>query len=162
MTAASEAQEGEGVNFREARRADLDVVVRLLAADSLVAGRESIGDGSLPEVYVRAFEEIDADPRNRILVGEFEGRVVACLQLTFIPGLTYQGRGRAQIEGVRVDASMRGQGIGKALVRHAIALGWERGCALIQLTTDKRRAEAHRFYEGLGFVPSHTGMKLPL
>ncbi len=89
-------------------------------------------------------------------------RVVGCLQLTFIPGLTRLGMTRAQIEAVRVDARHRGQGIGEALFRAAIGLAREAGCGLVQLTTNKSRHDAHRFYQRLGFVASHEGMKLPL
>ncbi|MGF1620981.1 MAG: GNAT family N-acetyltransferase [Rhodomicrobiaceae bacterium] len=150
------------VAFRPARREDLDAVVRLLAADSLGQWRETLGDGSLPDAYVRVFNEIAADPRNTIIVGEAAGRIVACLQLTFIPGLTYAGGERAQIEGVRVDSAMRGAGVGKTLIAHVVELARRRGCVLVQLTTDKRRPDALAFYGSLGFAPSHEGMKLAL
>ena len=84
------------------------------------------------------------------------------LQLTLMRSLTYQGGWRAQIEGVRIDAGVRAQGLGRALFEWAIARAHERGCHLVQLTTDKRRPDAHRFYESLGFVASHEGMKLTL
>jgi len=150
------------VIFREARRDDLAAIVHLLANDSLGTWRETIGDGALPAAYEAAFEVIAADPRNQIIVGEGEARVVACLQLTFIPGLTYTGGERAQIEGVRVDATLRGSGIGRALIEYAISLARMRGCVLVQLTTDKRRPEALAFYQALGFAASHEGMKLKL
>jgi ribosomal protein S18 acetylase RimI-like enzyme len=148
------------VQFRDARRKDLEAIVRLLAADSLGSWRESLGDGTLPEAYTSAFNAIDSDPNNRIIVGDLDGEPVACLQLTFIPGLTYSGGTRAQIEGVRVDAELRGASIGRALIEHAISLARERPCVLVQLTTDKRRSEALAFYEALGFAASHEGMKL--
>jgi ribosomal protein S18 acetylase RimI-like enzyme len=154
--------EGGGVVFREARREDLATIVRLLANDSLGTWRESLGEGALPDAYERAFDAIAADPRNQIVVGERQGQVVACLQLTFIPGLTYTGGERAQIEGVRVDASLRGGGVGRALIEHAVGLARQRGCVLVQLTTDKRRPEALAFYQSLGFAASHEGMKLKL
>jgi len=96
------------------------------------------------------------------VVAEIDGEPVGTLQLTFIPYLTYQGGWRALIEGVRVDAKIRSAGLGKAMVEHAIRRARERGCHLVQLTTDKARPEAKRFYETLGFVASHEGMKLPL
>jgi GNAT superfamily N-acetyltransferase len=150
------------VRFREARREDLAAIVQLLANDSLGTWRESLKDGALPDAYARAFDVIAADPSNHIIVGDHDGNVVACLQLTFIPGLTYTGGERAQIEGVRVDASLRGGGVGKALIGHAIGLARQRGCVLVQLTTDKRRPDALAFYRSLGFSASHEGMKRAL
>jgi ribosomal protein S18 acetylase RimI-like enzyme len=148
------------VRFRDASLEDIETVVRLLAEDSLGSWRESIGDGDLPESYRGAFDAIDRDPNNRLIVGELDGRTVACLQLTFIPGLTYSGGVRAQIEGVRVDKDLRGLGIGRALIEHAVGMARERPCVLVQLTTDKRRNDARAFYEALGFAASHEGMKL--
>jgi ribosomal protein S18 acetylase RimI-like enzyme len=158
----NQAEASAGVVFREARREDLAAIVRLLANDSLGTWREALGDGTLPEAYERAFDAIAADPRNRVIVGERQGQVVACMQLTFIPGLTYTGGERAQIEGVRVDASLRGSGVGRALIEHGVNLARQRGCVLVQLTTDKRRPEALAFYRSLGFAASHEGMKLKL
>jgi GNAT superfamily N-acetyltransferase len=89
-------------------------------------------------------------------------RVVGVLQLTCIPSLTYQGGWRALIEGVRVDSGERSQGLGKTLFEWAIARARERGCHMVQLTTDKARPDAKRFYESLGFVASHEGLKLHL
>jgi ribosomal protein S18 acetylase RimI-like enzyme len=151
-----------GVAFREARCEDLATIVRLLANDSLGTWRETLGEGDLPEAYEKAFDVISADPRNKLIVGDKDGQVLACLQLTLIPGLTYTGGERAQIEGVRVDASLRGGGIGRALIEHAVELARQRGCVLVQLTTDKRRPEALAFYQSLGFAASHEGMKLKL
>ncbi len=153
---------GHDLSFREAKRDDLEAIVRLLAADSLGSGRESLGGEAIAGAYAQAFDAIAADPNNQIIVGDLGGRAVACLQLTLIPGLTYTGGTRAQIEGVRVDGSLRGEGVGRALIAHAIGLARERGCALVQLTTDKRRPEALAFYEALGFAASHEGMKLRL
>jgi len=150
----------ERVQFRDARRDDLETIVRLLAADSLGSWREAIGNGALPEAYMRAFDTIDRDANNRIIVGDLDGKIVACLQLTFIPGLTYAGGMRAQIEGVRVDQELRGSGVGRALIEYAIKLSREKACVLVQLTTDKRRPEALAFYQALGFSASHEGMKL--
>lgn len=148
------------VRFRKACHGDLERVVRLLAEDSLGSWRESLGEGALPDAYGSAFDALERDPNNRIIVGDLDGKAVACLQLTFIPGLTYAGGTRAQIEGVRVDSELRGSGVGRALIEHAIALAREQGCVLVQLTTDKRRADALAFYQALGFAASHEGMKL--
>lgn len=145
--------------FRAARRGDVEAIVRLLADDEIGAGREQVGE-EVPTFYYDAFSVIAADANNELLVAEAGGRVVGVLQLTFIPNLTYRGGWRAQIEGVRVAADRRGLGLGAALLRHAISRAEERGCILVQLTTDKRRADARRFYERLGFQSTHEGMKL--
>lgn len=149
------------VRFRRARAADVPEIVRLLADDPLGARRER-DETPLPEGYARAFDAIDSDPHNELIVAEQDARVVGVLQLTFIPSLTYQGGWRALIEGVRVDARTRSQGLGRALLERAIGRARERGCHLVQLTTDKTRPDAKRFYEALGFVASHEGMKLHL
>ncbi|WP_088345446.1 MULTISPECIES: GNAT family N-acetyltransferase [Rhodomicrobium] len=160
MTRTNDAE--AALSFREATRADLPAVIALLADDPLGKNREMAGLSELPEPYIRAFEAIDADPRNQIIVAETGGEIVGCLQLTYLLGLTYSGGERAQIEGVRVRSGQRGAGIGKALLRHAIDLARERGCVLVQLTSDKRRAEAIAFYGALGFTASHEGLKLRL
>src|SRR5438445_9165280 len=116
----------------------------------------------MPQLYIEAFDAIEANPNQLLLVGDIEGRVVASLQLTFIPGIAHQGAWRAQAEAVRVAGDLRGHQIGEAMMRHVIALAKERGCALIQLTTNKARDDAQRFYRRLGFIASHEGMKLKL
>jgi GNAT superfamily N-acetyltransferase len=140
---------------------DLAAIVGLLADDGLGQGREKSG-GPLAASYTAAFAAIERDPNNEIAVMEQDGAVVGCLQLTFIPGLSRQGATRAQIESVRVASSLRGKGLGRALFEWAIARAKEKDCRLVQLTTDKARADAHRFYDSLGFVASHEGMKLAL
>jgi ribosomal protein S18 acetylase RimI-like enzyme len=149
----------ESIRFRSARQDDLSAIVALLADDPLGAGRERLED-PLPDPYVRAFAAIDADPHQDLVVAEREGRVAGVLQLTFIASLTWQGSKRALIEGVRVASGLRGQGIGEALVREAIERARRHGCRIVQLTTDRSRADAHRFYERLGFEATHVGMKL--
>lgn len=144
--------------FRRATLEDLPVIVALLRDDALGAAREH---GDL-RPYQAAFAEIDADPRHLLVVGELDGDVVACLQATVLPCLTHGGRRRAQIEGVRVDVDHRGDGIGAALLTWAIAWARNQGCGVVQLTTDRSRPDARRFYESLGFVATHDGMKLPL
>ena len=147
--------------FRRARAEDVPDIVRMLADDPLGATRER-DEHPLPESYARAFRAIDADPNNELVVACRGGRVVGVLQLTYLPSLTYQGGWRALIEGVRVASGERSQGSGKALFEWAIARARERGCHMAQLTTDKARPDARRFYESLGFVASHEGMKLRL
>jgi GNAT superfamily N-acetyltransferase len=109
-----------------------------------------------------AFDEIERDPNNELIVGEQGHAIVALLQLTYIPGLSRGGMRRAQIESVRVRADLRGQRIGQQLIDAAMDRARQRGCGLMQLTTDLRRAAAHRFYLRLGFEASHAGMKRSL
>lgn len=144
--------------FRTATRADLPAIVAMLADDPLGATRESPDDPG----YAAAFERIDADPRNDLIVADRAGEVVGTMQLTYIPGLSRRGAERLQIEAVRVRADQRGQGLGRQMIEWAIDQARERGCAMVQLTTDKSRVDAHRFYASLGFVASHEGMKLAL
>ncbi len=151
------------VGFREAGRGDLDAMVALLADDPLGQTRETAAhDDVARNAYTRAFEAIMDDARNRLIVAETGGQISGCLQLTFIPGLTYTGGERAQIEGVRIRKDLRGGGLGKGMIGHAIDLARARGCTLVQLTTDKRRPEAIAFYGSLGFTASHDGLKLAL
>ena len=141
--------------IREAGAADIDAIARLLADDGLGRGRESPGD----PVYARAFAAMSAQPGNVYLVAETAGEVVGCLQLTVIHGLSRKGASRAQVEGVRVHADHRGRRIGEALFEAAFERAAATGCSLVQLTTDRSRADALRFYERLGFEPTHWGMK---
>ncbi|NKI72234.1 GNAT family N-acetyltransferase [Collimonas pratensis] len=149
------------MEFRHATEKDLAAIVRLLADDALGAGRERY-EQPLPQAYVGAFSAIQKQHGNFILLAVERAEVIGCLQLTLIPGLARLGMTRAQIEGVRVAAAHRGKGIGEALFEQAIGYAREQGCGLVQLTTDKSRDDAHRFYQRLGFVESHVGMKLML
>ena len=145
--------------LRRAGRADLPRLLELLAADQLGAHRESTDDLA---PYEAAFAAIDADPAQLLVVAEAGDRVVGTFQLTFIPGLARRGALRAQIEAVRVATEHRNRGLGAAMMRWAIDEARSRGCALVQLTSDRTREDAHRFYERLGFVASHVGYKLAL
>jgi GNAT superfamily N-acetyltransferase len=147
--------------IRDARARDLPAIVALLADDPLAATRESATE-PLPTAYYEAFEEIESDPRQMLLVAELGGSLVGTLQLSIIPNLTFEGRRRAQVEGVRIAASARGQGVGRSLIEHAKAIAGGHRCHLLQLTTNRQRPEAVRFYERLGFVDSHHGLKLYL
>ncbi|GAB4568404.1 MAG: GNAT family N-acetyltransferase [Haliangiales bacterium] len=144
--------------IRRATRADLEAIVRLLADDPLGSARERY-QRPLPESYLQAFDAIDRDPQQELVVVDDAGEVVGTLQLTIIPYLTYQGGRRGQIEAVRVAASRRGAGLGERLFTWAVERARARGCHVVQLTTDKQRPDALRFYERLGFVASHEGMK---
>lgn len=147
--------------FQPATKAQLPLLVALLADDALGRDREMPGE-PLHENYVRAFEAIQEDENNELVVAMDGADIVGMLQLTFIPGISRCGSWRLLIEGVRVAAGHRGKGYGREMLEWAIARGRQRGCALVQLTTDKARTDARRFYESLGFVASHEGMKLPL
>ncbi len=149
------------LTFRSAAIEDLPAILLLLAEDVLGAERESL-DGAARARYESAFRDIYAQQGNQILLGVRGDEVVAMLQLTFIPGLSHQGGTRAQIESVRVKGSVRGQGVGKRLFHEAIELSRQAGCIMVQLTTDRRRDGAIRFYEELGFKPTHFGMKLAI
>jgi ribosomal protein S18 acetylase RimI-like enzyme len=116
----------------------------------------------LDSSYVRAFDAMSRVANQVMLVAERKGELVGYLQITFIPGLSRKGAWRGQIESVRVATRLRGEGIGGRMLEHAIGLCRERGCSLVQLTSDKTRTEAHRFYGRLGFVASHDGFKLTL
>lgn len=157
----TEAPGEDGVAFRMADEADLPAIVRLLADDPLGAARERFED-PLPEEYIDAFREMKSQGGNGILIAEIGGAVAGCLQLMMLPGLSRLGQKRAQIEGVRIDSGHRGRGLGAALLRHALKIAAENGCALAQLTTDRSRDDALRFYEQHGFVNSHHGLKLAL
>lgn len=143
------------IAFRPASRADVPAVIALLADDALGATRE-VAD---PAPYRAAFDAMQAEGANHLIVGEMDGRIIACYQITFISGLSLTASRRAQIEGVRVAADQRGQGLGTALIADAESRARAAGCALMQLTTNAARTDAHRFYDRLGYSPSHIGMK---
>ena len=149
------------LQFRQATREDLPAIVQMLAEDKLGAQRERF-ETPLPQVYYDAFEAIEVDPNQELIVAEMEGVVVGTLQLMFLPSISYQGGTRAQVESVRVVQRLRGQGIGAELMKWAIERARQRGCHLMQLTSHKSREDAHRFYERLGFTKSHIGMKINL
>jgi GNAT superfamily N-acetyltransferase len=147
------------IRLREAQREDVAAIVRLLADDHLGAGREQVTDPPLPS-YFAAFETVSADPRNLLAVAEdASGAVVGTMQLTFIPGLSNQGAELALIEAVRVDAGLRGQGLGRTMIEWAMDEARRRGCRSVELFTHLSRVDAQRFYERLGFVKSHAGMR---
>ena len=149
------------VVFRRARLEDLRAILELLNDDKVGNVPERI-EQPMPRLYTEAFAVLEADPNQLLLVGETGGRIVASLQMTFIPGIAHQGAWRAQVEAVRVARDLRGRRIGEAMMRHVVALARERGCSLVQLTTNKARDDALRFYRRLGFTASHEGMKLRL
>ena len=147
--------------YRDAVEADLPALVAMLAEDELGATREDPSSPLNPR-YLEAFGHIDADPNNALTVVEDNGAMVGMLQLTFIPYLTHTGSWRCLIEGVRIHREHRGRGLGSEFIRWAIERAREHGCSMVQLTSDKQRPDALRFYESLGFNASHEGFKLRL
>ena len=147
------------LRFRLATHDDVSKIVQMLSDDPLGAKRERFDD-PLPETYIKAFKSIKDDPNNELVIATTGVDIAGFLQITLIPYLTYQGRWRALVEGVRVNKKYRDQGIGKRLFKWAIQRAKDRNCHLIQLTTDKQRPDAIKFYESLGFTASHEGMKL--
>ena len=155
--------------FRQAVEFDLPEILRMLADDQLGSKRE---DNSSPinQSYLEAFNIIDSDPNNELIVaestadksGSTQKEIAGILQLTFIPYLTYRGSWRCLVEGVRVDKNFQGEGVGTKLFEWAIDRAKQKGCLIIQLTSDKQRHDAIRFYQKLGFVASHEGFKLKL
>lgn len=153
---------GSSITLRRATRGDLPAILRLLVDDPLGRNREASSEACDLGPYETAFAAIDTDPAQLLVVATDDMDVVATMQLSFIPGMARRGALRAQAEAVRVAASHQSRGLGGAMLQWAIDEARRRGCALVQLTTDKTRADAHRFYEGLGFTASHEGFKLRL
>ncbi|RXJ04406.1 GNAT family N-acetyltransferase [Anaerobacillus alkaliphilus] len=149
------------INFRIATEQDLDKIVEMLADDVLGRKRERY-EQPLPDSYIEAFRAISSDPNNELVVACHGDEIIGVQQITFTPYITYQGGWRATIEGVRTSSASRGKGIGTELINWGINRAKERGCHLVQLTTDKERPDALRFYEKLGFKATHEGLKLKL
>ena len=147
----------KSVSIRPARREDVPVIVAMLADDHLGRARERVED-PLPAPYYAAFERVERDPNLTLVVAESEGRVVGCLQLAVLPGISSQGSVRGLLEDVRVATDCRSRGIGEQLVQWAVAEAKARGCNLVELLTHQTRTDAQRFYKRLGFTASHVGM----
>ena len=149
------------LTFRDATAGDLPAIVGMLAQDQ-IGGRRDDASEPLDPVYLRAFEAIAADPSQRLIVAEIDGRVVGTMQLSLLPGLLNRGAWRGQIEAVRIDDSVRGRGLGAAMIDWGVAWLRDNGCFMAQLTSNNDRVDAHRFYERLGWQKSHAGFKLYL
>jgi GNAT superfamily N-acetyltransferase len=147
------------VTFRRARREDIPAIVAMLADDPLGAQRESPGNLS---PYEAAFAAIDGNPDQLLVIAERDGEVVGTAQVTFMASLSHRGMWRADIEAVRVRSDQRGGGLGSALITRCVEAARERGCGMVQLTSNASRTDAHRFYTRLGFAQSHLGFKLAL
>ena len=149
------------LRIRHATANDLSAIVRMLADDFLGQQRERTED-PIPDSYVKAFQEIETDPNNELIVAELDNEVIGTLQLTFTPSISFQGSRRCTVESVRVNTRYRGQGIGRKMMIWEIERAKANGCGSMQLTTNSERIDAHHFYENLGFKASHIGMKLKL
>ncbi|AUC56687.1 GNAT family N-acetyltransferase (plasmid) [Sagittula sp. P11] len=147
------------LTIRPATRTDLPALIALYADDGLGKNRDG---GAVDDAYLSAFAAIDRDPNHILAVGEEGGEIVATLLLSFLPGLSRHGAWRAQIEAMRVSSARRGQGLGRMMLDWAVAEAQSRNCRLVQLTSDRQRDDAHRFYERAGFTPSHLGFKKTL
>jgi GNAT superfamily N-acetyltransferase len=145
--------------FRRARVEDVPAIVAMLADDPLGARRETPDD---PDAYLDAFAAIDANPCQLLVIADVDGTIAGTAQLTFMPGLSHRGMWRAEIEAVRVHAGQRGTGLGTRLIEWCIERARDRGCGMVQLTSNASRTDARRFYERLGFTASHTGFKRTL
>lgn len=149
------------LGFRRARERDIPTLISMLVDDELGRLREDLA-WPPDRRYLQAFAEIEKDPNNELIVAENGQQPVGMLQLTFIPYLTYMGAWRGQVEGVRIHRDFRGHGLGTRLIEWAIARSKEKGCVIMQLTSDKQRKDAIRFYQNLGFQATHEGLKLKL
>ena len=148
----------EGLTLRRARRDELEALLHLLAQDVIRDTPEELGP-PVPRRYVEAFDAIDRSEHQRLIVAELDGKLVGTLQLTFVRYLSFGGSEAAIVESVRVDATHRSRGIGEALMAWAHEEAIRRGASRIQLTSNRQRLDAHRFYERLGYTPSHVGFK---
>lgn len=149
------------ITIRKATKHDVVTIVKLLSDDILGSTREKFDD-IIPQSYYNAFSAIDNDPNQMLVIGEIAGNPIATLQISFITNMSFQGGVRALIEGVHVDKNLRGNGIGKYLMEWAIDEARKKNCRFVQLTSNKKRVDAHRFYDRLGFTASHEGFKLDL
>lgn len=148
------------MNFRSATRNDVPVIVDLLANDHLGRKRETYGE-PLPDVYYDAFEAIHKDPNQELMVVENEqAEVIGTFQLSYIQYLSYRGGVRAQVESIHVREDQRGKGVGEGMLQWIIGRAQERKAKMLQLTSDKQRPDAIRFYQKQGFIASHEGFKL--
>ena len=148
-------------NFREATRDDIPEIVRLLADDHLGSKREDYRL-PIPDYYYAGFEGVLSDPSNTIIILEKDHNIIGTMQLIMMHGISHRGARRMQIESVRVASELRGQGIGKQMIAWAIERAKEEHCRFVQLTSNKERPDAHRFYEQLGFAKNKEGFSLDL
>lgn len=151
----------KNIIFKKAKISHLKPIIELLIEDDLGKHRESLSDNVF-ELYAKAFKKIENDKNQYLMIGEIDEEIVATCHLTIMPSLTFQGQSRLQIEGVRVKICYRGNKIGEKMIEEAKKFALTNDCKILQLTTNKKRSEAKRFYEKLGFEATHEGMKLSL
>jgi len=151
----------DNLTLRSAEKRDLPHIIGLFVADELGSTREALTD-PLPQSYHVAFEEIAEDKNQALLVVEYDHIVIGSCHLTVMPSLSFKGSRRLNVENVHIDKQFQGQGVGTWMIQKVIAIGQEKGCKIVQLTTNKKRQQAKAFYEKLGFVASHEGMKIYL
>lgn len=149
------------LSYRDATPADLAFIIGLIFDDAVAETPDRPDEPDHPR-YLAALAAIDADPNQRLLVAEYEGRPAGTLQLTFIPGIARLGESRCLIEAVHIAPDLRSRGLGSQMIRWAIEEARARGCGVVQLTSNKKRVDAHRFYQRLGFAQSHEGFKYSL
>jgi len=158
---AVEEKMRKNLSLRSAEENDLPQIVALFMEDELGAMRESLSDPLLPS-YHKVFQAITADKNQALLVVDYNRELIGICHLTFMPSLSFKGSWRLNLENIHIAKSFQNQGIGTWMLQKAIALGKEKGCRFIQLTTNKKRFRAKAFYEKLGFIATHEGMKLCL
>jgi len=146
------------LTYRHAAPEDLPFIVGLIVEDAVVATNDRVADARQPD-YDNALKAIDADPNQEMFVVEDAGKPIGCFQLSYLPGLMRRGMWRGMIEVVHVSQNERNHGYGSEMMRWALERCRERGCGMVQLTSNKKRTDAHRFYERLGFLKSHEGFK---
>ena len=146
------------LTYRHATPEDLPFIVGLIVEDAVVATNDRVADARQPD-YDNALKAIDADPNQEMFVVEDAGKPIGCFQLSYLPGLMRRGMWRGMIEVVHVSQNERNHGYGSEMMRWALERCRERGCGMVQLTSNKKRTDAHRFYERLGFLKSHEGFK---
>lgn len=149
------------LTYRNATAADLPFIIALIVEDSVIQTDDDPADAGHAE-YVDALAEITADPNEEMIIVDEDGVAVGCFQLSYLPGLMRRGMKRGQIEVVHVAETHRNRGIGGEMMRWAVERCRQNNCSMVQLTSNKKRTDAHRFYERLGFLKSHEGFKLYL
>ena len=149
------------LTFRQAAEADLPFIIRLITDDAVRVTEDKPDEPFHPR-YVAALRELEADPNQLMMVAVLEGEAVGTIQLTFIPGISSLGQKRCLVEAVHISPAHRSKGLGSEMMHWAIAQARDRGCGMVQLTSNKKRLDAHRFYERLGFLKSHEGFKYHL
>lgn len=149
------------LTLRFAEKKDLPEMIRLLIEDELGATREHFSDPLLAS-YREAFRAIRKDNNQALLIVEYQNQVIGSCHLTFTPSLSFKGSWRLNIENIHIDKKFQNQGVGTWMLQRAMDLGRERGCKIVQLTTNKKRFRAQAFYKKLGFEATHEGMKLYL